>query len=196
MSLALHPEFWWYATRATGITAWAAALVSTLAGLALATRTLGAKPKGPWLLDLHRGLAGVTVAFTALHLAALVADSYVHFGVADVLVPFASGWKPGAVAAGVIAMWLYAAVQATSLAMKRLPKRWWRTIHLWSYLALASATTHLFTAGTDATHPAVLATAGGAVLAAVFMLTYRVAAPAKPARRIPPRPSADAAAAG
>ena len=56
-------------------------------------------------------LGGLAVMFTAIHLAALVADSYVHFGLADLTVPFASSWQPGAVALGVVAMWLLLAVE-------------------------------------------------------------------------------------
>lgn len=183
MHLTLHPELWWYLSRATGITAWVAALGSTLAGLALATRTLGKLPKGPWLLDVHRGLAGVTLAFTGLHVAALVADSYVHFGVAEVLVPLASGWKPLAVAGGIIAMWLLLAVEVSSLAMRRLPKWVWRAIHLSSHGAAVTATLHALTAGTDGGHPLVLATAIAAAAAATFMFTYRSAMPRRRARR-------------
>ena len=188
MELTLHPELWWYLTRATGITAWVAALGSTLAGLALATRTLGTKPKGPWLLDVHRGLAGVTLAFTGLHLVALVADSYVHFGAADLLVPLASDWKPLAVAGGVVAMWLFVAVEVSSLAMRRLPKRVWRTIHLSSHGAAVAATLHAFTAGTDAGHPLVIGFAIAAQAAAVFMFTYRAAMPRRVARSAARRP--------
>ncbi len=187
MDLTLHPELWWYATRATGITAWLAALGSTLAGLALATRILGRRPKGPWLLDLHRGLAGVTLSFTALHVASVVVDSYVHFGVADVLVPLASDWEPRAVAGGVVAVWLYVAVEASSLAMRRLPKRVWRTIHLASHGAAVAATLHAFTAGTDAGHPLVIAVALGAVTAATFMFSYRALQPRRAGRRAPAR---------
>lgn len=196
MRLTAHPELWWYLSRATGITAWVASLGSLLAGLALATRALGTKPKGPWLLDVHRGLAGVTVAFTGLHVAALAADSYVHFGVADVLVPFASDWKPLAVAFGVVAMWLQAAVQVSSLAMRRLPKRVWRTIHLSSHGAAVSATLHALTAGTDARHPLVLGTAVGAVAAATFAFAYRAVLPRRAARaasRTPARAPAEVA---
>lgn len=189
MHLTLHPELWWYLSRATGITAWVAALGSALAGLALATRTLGKKPKGPWLLDLHRGLAGVTLAFTALHVAALVADSYLHFGVAEVLVPLASNWRPLAVAAGVVAMWLFVAVELSSLAMRRLPKRVWRTIHLTSHGAAVAATLHALTAGTDAGHPLVVATAIAGAAAAAFMFTYRAVMPRGRARRAPATPA-------
>ena len=73
--------------------------------------------------------------FLAVHLGALVADSYVHFGVADLLVPFASSWKSGAVAWGVVAFWFLIAVEVSSLMMRRLPRRTWRAIHLTSYLA-------------------------------------------------------------
>lgn len=149
MTRTLHPELWWYLARATGITAWVASLGSLLAGLALATRALGSRPRGPWLLDLHRGLAGVTVAFTALHVTALVADSYLHFGAAEVLVPFTSGWRPLAVGAGVLVMWLLL------------------------------ATAHALTAGTDAGHPVVVATAVGAVAAATFLLAYRAVGPGR-----------------
>jgi sulfoxide reductase heme-binding subunit YedZ len=183
MTRTLHPELWWYLARATGITAWVASLGSLLAGLALATRALGARPKGPWLLDLHRGLAGVTLVFTGLHVGALVADSWIHFGVVEVLVPFTSGWRPLAVGAGVIAMWMLVAVEVTSLAMKRLPKALWRAVHLSSHLAAVLATVHALTAGTDAGHPAVVATAVVAVAAATFLLTYRAVGPGRAGAR-------------
>ena len=69
---------------------------------------------------------------------ALVADNYTHFNLSDLAIPYASDWKPGAVALGVIAAWLLAAVELTSLAIKRLPKRVWRSIHLTSYAVFGS----------------------------------------------------------
>jgi DMSO/TMAO reductase YedYZ heme-binding membrane subunit len=94
----------------------------------------------------------------------------VHFGVADLLIPFASGWRPGAVALGVIAMYLVAAVEISSLLMRRLPRRLWRGIHLFSYVAFWLATVHLLTAGTDAGHP-VSKIATTLVMATVVFLT-------------------------
>ena len=83
--------------------------------------------------------------------AAIVADSYVHFGLADVAVPFASSWKPVAVAWGVVRAYLLLAVQASSLLMRRIPRRAWRAIHLLSYALFATVSVHAFTAGTDRT---------------------------------------------
>jgi hypothetical protein len=117
------------------------------------------------------------VAFIGLHIAGLVADTYAHFGVADVLVPMASSWKPGPVAWGVGAMWFLVAVEGSSLAIRRLPRRAWKAIHVLSYLAAVLATAHAFTAGTDARNPAVAWAAVGSMAAAGFFVTYRVVLP-------------------
>jgi predicted ferric reductase len=166
----MNPQTWWYLARATGYVAWALLAVSVITGLLLSTRLTKRRPTPAWVLDMHRFLAGTAVAFTGLHIAGLVADNYVDFGAADVLVPFASDWRTGAVALGVIAMYLLAAVEVSSLLMRRLPRRLWRGIHLSSYIAFWAATFHLITAGTDAGHPASkIATA--IVIAVVVFLT-------------------------
>jgi DMSO/TMAO reductase YedYZ heme-binding membrane subunit len=184
MSLAaLDPQVWWHLSRATGIVAWALGVSSVLWGVALSTRALGSKPRAPWLLDLHRFLGGATVLFVALHVGSIVADSYVHFGVADVLVPFASGWKASAVAWGIIAFWMLLAVEATSLVRNRLPKRLWHGVHLASYLVAVLATAHLLTAGTDAGNPLLQVAAFAWVPITVFFLLYRWLAPARRSAR-------------
>lgn len=145
----LNPQFWWYLTRATGIVAWVLLTASTLWGILLSTRLLKPYDRPAWLLDLHRWLGSLTVLFVGVHLASIVADSYVHFGTADILVPMATSWKPLAVAWGIIAMYLLIAVQVSSLMMKKLPKWLWRGIHLSSYAMFVSVSIHSFTAGTD-----------------------------------------------
>ena len=185
----MAPEVWWYVARATGLVAWALAVGSLLLGLALATRALGTKPTGPWLLDLHRWLGGLAVLFTAAHVTGLIADTYVSFDVVDVLVPFAADWKPGAVAWGVVAFWLLLAIEVTSLLMRRIPKRVWRAVHLSSYGLAVMATLHGVTAGTDVSHPAVAWTVLGAIAGASFFVAYRRLSPKKPVRRPIPRPT-------
>jgi DMSO/TMAO reductase YedYZ heme-binding membrane subunit len=180
----MNPHVWWYVARATGIVAWILAVAAVLWGLALSTRATGRKPGAPWLLDLHRHLAGLTVLFVGAHVGALVADSYTHFRLVDLVVPFASSWKPGAVALGVVALWFLAAVELTSLARRRLSAKAWRSIHLTSYLAAVAATAHMVTAGSDATHPALRYGPALAVGAAAFFLTYRAVRP-KRGRREP-----------
>ena len=109
----MNPQLWWYVARATGIVAWALLAASVIWGLLLSTRLARGRPTPAWLLDLHRFLGGSAVAFTALHLVGLVADNYVDFGLVDLLLPYASGWKPGPVALGIVSVYLLAVVEVT-----------------------------------------------------------------------------------
>jgi DMSO/TMAO reductase YedYZ heme-binding membrane subunit len=143
-------QVWWYVARSGGIVALLLVAASVLWGLLLSSRYLAGGPKPKGLLDLHRFLGGLSVIFTVVHLVGLYLDSYIEFTVADLLIPFASEWRPAEVAAGVVAFWLLLAVQLTSVMMKRLPRRLWKWIHLTSYLLLPLGLLHGITAGTDA----------------------------------------------
>jgi predicted ferric reductase len=163
-------ELWWYLARAGGIVAWALLSASVLWGLALSTKILGSRPRANWMLDLHRYLGGLAVAFTGLHVLGLVADSYMSFGPVQLLVPFTSSYRPSAVAWGVIGVYLLAAVEITSLLRNRLSRRAWRTTHALSFPLFGLATLHGLRAGTDATG-APLFYSMLAVSVAVFGLT-------------------------
>jgi methionine sulfoxide reductase heme-binding subunit len=180
----VNEQLWWYVARSTGVVAWVLAAASVLWGMALSSRALGSRPKPAWLLDLHRFLGGLTLVFVAVHLAGLVADSYVHFGLADLLLPLASAWKPGPVAWGIAALYLLVAVEVTSLLMKRLPRPLWRRIHLGSYVLYATATVHTLTAGTDGGNPILQWAVLVSTLAVVFFTIYLVLSPRR-TRRAP-----------
>jgi sulfoxide reductase heme-binding subunit YedZ len=145
-------HLWWYTARGAGIVAWVLATGAVVLGLLLSGR-FGRRPKPAWLLDLHRFMGGLVVVFLGVHLAALVADSTVQFGLSDLAVPMASAWRPGAVAWGVVAAWLLIAVELTSLAQRRLPRRLWHAVHLSSFVVFGASTVHALTAGTDSTNP-------------------------------------------
>lgn len=146
----MNSHFWWYVSRASGTVAWVLVLATCAWGILLATRLFRGWDRPAWLLDLHRWLGSLLVASTALHMIALVGDNYTHFTVTHLVVPFASEWKPGEVAVGVVSFWMLAAVQITSWMMKKLPKRLWRAVHMLSYLAFVMVTWHAIAAGTDA----------------------------------------------
>lgn len=146
----MSSHFWWHVSRASATVAWVLVLITCAWGILLATRLFRGWDRPAWLLDLHRWLGSLLVASTALHMLALVGDNYTHFTASHLLVPFASEWKPGAVALGVVGFWMLAAVQATSWMMKKLPKQLWRVVHMASYVAFVMVTWHAITAGTDA----------------------------------------------
>ncbi len=175
-------KLWWYVSRSAGIVGWALCAASVLWGLALATRALGRKPSAPWLLDLHRFLGGLAVTFVGIHMLSLMLDPFVRFGFGDLLVPFASSqYKPGAVAWGIVAMYLLVAVEVTSLLKKRIPLKLWRGVHLTSYVLYGFATVHLLTAGTDRFNPALRWCVLVSVGAVVFFSAYRLVGPGRAA---------------
>jgi len=140
----------WYAARAAGIVAWALAASSVVWGLAISTRVLRGRPRPAWLFDLHRFLGGTALIFTGIHVAAVLADTYVHFSLVNALVPFTGSWHPAAVAWGIAAFYLLMAVELTSLARSRIPKKVWRRVHFGSFAMFATSTVPALTAGTDA----------------------------------------------
>jgi len=178
----VNEQLWWYVARSTGLVAWAVLTLSLLWGIALSTRLLGKKARPAWLLDLHRYLGGLATVFTGVHLAALVADSYVDFGPVDLLVPMASAWRPGPVAWGVAALYLLVAVEVTSLAKKRLPMKVWRKAHLLSLPLWVTATAHFALAGTDTANRLAQWALVVAMVATLFTTIVRVLSP-KPDRR-------------
>jgi DMSO/TMAO reductase YedYZ heme-binding membrane subunit len=146
-------QLWWYAARSGGFVAWGLLSGSVIWGLMLSGKVRPGHVRPSWLLDLHRFLGGLAAVFTGVHVLTIMADSYTSFGPADVLVPFVSSWNPGAVAWGIVGMYLLAAVEITSLLKKRLTHRVWKRVHALSLPLFVTATVHLLTAGTDASNP-------------------------------------------
>lgn len=172
----MNTEIWWYVARASGLVAWTLLTASTCLGLAQSSRFLRGIARSPWIIDLHRSLATLTVIFTAIHVTALWADSFVTFGPVELLVPMASGWRPGAVAWGIVALYLLIAVEVTSLLMNRLPRRVWHAIHLSSLGLFVMATIHGLQAGTDRSNTIVTWIGGSAAAMVVFAVVYRLTA--------------------
>jgi sulfoxide reductase heme-binding subunit YedZ len=181
--LAAQTHTWWYTARAGGIVAWALLSLAVIGGIQLSTR-LVRRPAPSWVLDVHRFAAGLAVVFTGIHLVGLGLDSFIGFGPTELFIPFASTFKPGAVALGIVAMYVLLAVEITSLAMKRMSRRVWHAIHLSSYALFALATVHGLTAGTD--RSTVLFQWACLLTAALilFMTLVRVLAPSR-GRRAP-----------
>lgn len=173
----MSPEFWWYVSRATGLVGWAILTLALVWGVLLSAKVIPPRVRPPWMLDLHRWLGGTALVLVGVHLAALLADSYIHFTLVDLLVPFASPYEPLGVAVGVLGLYLLVLVQVSSLAMRRIPTSWWRMLHMTSYGLVFVVSLHAVLAGTDAVRGLYL---GATILLAVtpvVAITVRLARP-------------------
>jgi predicted ferric reductase len=170
----LNPQLWWYVSRSAGFVSWAAVTLSVLWGLALSIKLMGKTATPAWLLDVHRFLGAFSVIFIGVHLIGLVGDDYVYFSWAELFVPMASTWQPGAVAWGIVGFYFLIAVQITSLVMNRIPRKLWRWVHFTSFAVYVTATVHAIESGTDVTNPIYRWTALASVQLVFFMLGVRL----------------------
>ncbi len=175
-------QLWWYSVRASGVVAWVLVTAAVVWGLLLSSRST-TRPRPAWVLDLHRFLGGLTFVFLAVHIFGLMFDKWVGFGPRELFVPMESEYRPGALAWGIIAMYLLIAVELTSLAMKRLTRRIWHAIHLLSLVVFAMTTVHVLTAGTDARRAPVQAFAWASCVVVVGLTVFRIVRRAAAARR-------------
>lgn len=162
---------WWYLARSSGFVAWVLLLASLVMGTLVSGRLTERSGSRRWLLDLHPWVSGLALGAVALHVAAIVADSFVRISLQQALVPFASPWRTTAVAWGTIACWMAVVVQVTSLARSAMPKRVWHGIHLTSYALAVLATLHSILSGSDVgTGWGTLLIAGGVTVAVAASL--------------------------
>jgi hypothetical protein len=138
----------WYVARAAGLVAFGALTLSVWLGLTMSTRLLGPKRQKS-LFGWHQTLAWTGLSMLVLHAGALLFDPTLHFGLASVLAPFASAWRPIAVATGVVAGWLTLALAVSFRLRKRIGQRGWRRLHYATFATFALALVHALTTGTD-----------------------------------------------
>ena len=165
----------WYVARASGMVAWALLAASVVWGLLMTSNVIRRIARHSWLLDLHRWLGGLALVFTGVHVAAVLADTYVHFGLASVLVPFVARWHPVMVAYGVASLYLLVAIEVASLLRSRVNPTLWRRVHFLSFPLFVSSTVHGLTAGSDRGEPMVVIAAALVVGAVAILTVVRLA---------------------
>jgi methionine sulfoxide reductase heme-binding subunit len=143
-----HDPTFWLLARAAGLAAYAMLTASVLAGLVLKSRP-SSRLRPANVLEVHRTLALAGLGAIALHGAALVLDSTVKVTPLALLVPGLVGYRPVAVALGVVGAWLFALVAVSFRLRKRIGMPMWRRLHRLTFALFALATAHGLLAGTD-----------------------------------------------
>ncbi len=156
----------WYAARAGGMVAFALLSVGVLLGLALSGRArLKDWPRFA-LEDVHRFVGLLAGTFVAVHVVVLLLQGFVPFSVTDLVIPFASSFKPIPTALGVVSMELMVALALTNRYRRQLPYAFWRRAHYANFAVWLFALVHGIASGTDtgtAWGTTLYAVAGGAV---------------------------------
>ena len=139
----------WFGARAAGLVAYVLATSSVLFGLATATRAGDRVAGRGTVADAHRALSLLTVLAIGAHVLLLAFDQYAGFGPADLLVPFATWYRPFWTGLGVLAAYMALAVYVSFYLRSRIGYRAWRALHFASFAVFAAATFHGLFAGSD-----------------------------------------------
>lgn len=143
----------WYTARGAGLAALVVLTFATSLG-ALTSIRIRSSATRVVAQYVHRAASALGLGLILVHVATVVADPKAHVGLAGALVPFASAYRPGAVALGSLAAYALIAIVALGLARGRLAASaraaaWWRRFHALAYGAWVLAMAHSIQAGTD-----------------------------------------------
>jgi methionine sulfoxide reductase heme-binding subunit len=173
MSLDMQGPGLWYVTRATGLVALLMLTASVLLGLLAAGRFSGERWPRFLTQGLHRNVSLLVVVFLALHVASTVLDTYTSIPLTAAFLPFTSGYKPGWLSLGAVALDLLVTLIVTSLVRGRLGYRTWRRLHWLAYACWPVAVAHGLGIGTDRSATWVMALTIGCVACVVATATWR-----------------------
>ena len=167
----LGEHFFWITSRAAGIAALLLASAAVGVGLALGGRLT--KGRAHDLRPIHEALSLAALGALVVHAAALLGDGFLHPSVADVTIPFVSGYQRLWTTTGIVAGWLFIILGLSFYARARIGVQRWRRLHRYTALAWVLSIGHALGEGTDAGRLWFLAAVGTVVLPTLALLAQR-----------------------
>ena len=174
MSPADFQTLTWDIARVGGFTAYGLTLASVVIGLVLSMKVKS--PRFPRFVtnELHRFVTLLAVVFMVVHGIAVALDPFIKLGPIELLVPFASHYRPVWMALGITGGYLLLAVYLSERIRSRIGYSWWRRLHTLAFVAYLFATIHGLGTGTDSRTAWAIALYAGGALAVGGLLVYRL----------------------
>jgi sulfoxide reductase heme-binding subunit YedZ len=172
-------HLWWLLSRSAGIVALVLVAASVLIGLTLAAGLAGPPARRRALVAFHEQTALGGLIAIAVHGLTLLGDAFLKPGLAGIAVPFAIGYRPAFVAAGIVAGYLAAFLGLSFYARRRIGGKRWRKLHRATPVVYVLGLIHTLGAGTDA----------GSTWLRAFMLATAVAAAGLLVKRLRKQPA-------
>jgi sulfoxide reductase heme-binding subunit YedZ len=173
MSLAVSttPHLFWITSRAAGTAALFLSSASVILGLTMGMRAV--KGRGPDLRTLHEALSIAAIAALLVHALSLLGDKYLHPSLADIAIPFASGYQTGWMSLGIVATYALILLGPSYYARRLIGQDRWRKWHRFTALAWIAGIVHSFGMGTDAGSPWFVLMVAVTTVPAAFLLVLR-----------------------
>jgi sulfoxide reductase heme-binding subunit YedZ len=169
---SVGPHLFWITSRAAG----SAALVLSSVGVSLGLLMGGkfVRGRGLELRGAHETIAIATLIAIVVHAASLLGDSFMNPSVADITIPFVSGYKSVWTTVGILAGWSTVILGLSFYVRHRIGQRRWRSIHRFTVLAWWLGVIHSLGEGTDAGQVWFLAMTAIVVVPALFLFVARL----------------------
>jgi methionine sulfoxide reductase heme-binding subunit len=171
LATATGPHLFWITSRAAGIAALLLSSISVCIGLLMGGPL--SKGRRPELRVTHEALSLATLAAIAVHGLTLIGDGFLHLSLADIAVPFVSGYKTLWTSIGVVAFWALLLLGLSYYARTRIGARRWAKLHRFTALAWLLGLVHSLGEGTDAGQSWFLAMVAIVTLPALALLASR-----------------------
>jgi hypothetical protein len=164
----------WLLGRAAGITSYLLIVGLVSFGLILSHPSAAhwARPSRALRMRIHVSLAVVTLAFTALHVYALVTGPWAGVGWRGAALPAAASYRPLAVSLGVIGLYAGLLAGLTAAAAGRVAGRIWWPIHKVAVVVFGLVWMHAVQAGSDSPALLVMYVASGSFVVALASSRY------------------------
>ncbi len=167
------PHLFWITSRAAGFVALVLASLAVSLGLLMSTKLL--KGRTSELRAAHDTLALATIVAIVVHGVALLGDQFLKPSIADIAIPFVSGYKTIWTSLGIVGGW-----GLIVLGLSYYARRWvgavrWRKLHRFSALAWLLGLGHALGEGTDAGQLWFLAMIALVAIPALALLVIRLA---------------------
>ncbi len=140
----------WDVVRASGWTSYILLTAAVVVGLLLSTQIQSAR-RWPRLLnsELHNFLSLLSTVFLGVHILASWLDPYTKFGWKDILIPFATTYRPFWMAMGIVALYGGIAIGISTLLRPYIGYAWWRRLHVLTLGLFIIAMAHGIGTGSD-----------------------------------------------
>jgi predicted ferric reductase len=174
LAAAVSGHLFWITSRAAGTLALLFSSVAVSVGLTMGSKLL--KGRGPDLRIAHEALSLATIVALVVHAGALLGDKFMHPSLADLTIPFVSGYMTIWTTTGIVAGWMMIILGLSFYARGRIGQQRWRKLHRFTALAWLLGLWHSLAEGTDAGQAWFLVATGVVALPAAALLVTRLSA--------------------
>ena len=163
-------HLFWITSRAAGTAALLLSSVAVCVGLLFGGKLVKGRPD---LRQLHEALSLATIVALVVHAVSLLGDAFLSPSLADISIPFASGYQRGWTTLGIVAGWAMIALGLSYYVRDRIGVQRWKKLHRFTALAWVAGVAHSLGEGTDAGATWFLVATAIVVLPALALLAVR-----------------------